>query len=85
MYIPFASLKLFACIADEEKLDTHLLYLLALENKALAITDWFDTLDNKYVCALLPNFSILYFGQNPPTGDIMSDDVNMAFSMLGKG
>ena len=84
VYIPFASLKLFACIAEKEKLDTLLKYLLDLENEALANTDWFDT-PKKYVCALLPNFFILYFGQKPPTGDIMSDDVKMAFSRLGKG
>ena len=84
MYIPLASLKLFACIAEKEKLDTLLKYLLDLDNEALANTDWFDTTE-KYVCALLPNFFILYFGQNPPTGDIMSDNVKMAFSTLGKG
>ena len=55
-----------------------------LKNKALANTDWFDT-SKKYVCALLPNFFILYFGQKPPTRDIMPDDVKMEFSTLGKG
>ena len=45
VYIPFESLKLFVCMADEKKLDTLLLYLLRLENKALANTDWFDTPD----------------------------------------
>ena len=58
---------------------------MALENKALANTDWFDSTDKKYVCALLPNFSILYFGQKPPTGDITSDNVKMEFATLGKG
>ena len=66
-------------------MDTLLKYLLDLENKALANTDWFDSPDKKYVCSLLPNFFILYFGQKPPTGDIMSDDVKMEFAMLGKG
>ena len=56
--VPITSLKLFACITKEKKLDGLLPYLLALENKALANTDWFDTRD-KYVAVLLPNFFIL--------------------------
>ena len=75
---------MFACIAEKEKLDTLLKYLLDLENEALANTNWFNS-TKKYVCALLPNFFILYFGQKTPTGDIMSDDVKMAFATLGKG
>ena len=59
-------------------------YILALENEALANTDWFNSTE-QYVCALLPNFFILYFGQKPPTGDIMSNDVKMEFAPLGKG
>ena len=65
-------------------MEIQLKYLLELENKALANTDWFNSKE-QYVCALLPNFFILYFGQKPPTGDIMSDDVKMEFSTLGKG
>ena len=37
--IPLASLKLFACIAKKEKLDTLLPHLLALKNEALANMD----------------------------------------------
>ncbi len=85
VYIPFAAIRLFACIADERKLDTLLTYILHLENEALNNTDWYDLMGKKYVCALLPNFFILYFGQKPPTGDIMLDDVKMEFTMLGKG
>ena len=43
-------------------MDALLPYLLALENKALANTDWYGS-GEKYVDALLPNFFILYFGQ----------------------
>ena len=84
MYIPLTSLKLFACIAKKEKLETLLKYLLDLKNEALANNNWFGT-TKKYECALLPNFFILYFGQKPPTGDIMSDELKMAFTTLGKG
>jgi hypothetical protein len=84
IYIPYASLKLFACVAEKEKFDTLLKYLLDLENKALANTDWFNTI-KQYVCALMSNFFILYFGRKPPTGDIMPDNVKMAFSTLRKG
>ena len=72
-------------MADEKKLDTLLKCILILENKALANMQWFDSPNKKYVCALLPNFFILYFGQKPPTGDITSDDVKMQFATLGKG
>ena len=84
MTTPLASLKLFACIAEKEKLDALLPYLLALEKDALANTDWFNT-NKKYVGVLLPNFFILYFGKKPPTWDITSDDVKMAFLMVGTG
>ena len=85
VYIPFASLRLFVSMADEKKLDGLLKYILDLENEALAETDWCNSLDEKYVCALLPNFIILYFGQKPPTRDITTDDVKMQFATLGKG
>jgi hypothetical protein len=84
VYIPFQSLRLFAFVSEEEKFDTLMKYILEIENEALANTDWFDTTP-KYVCALLPNFFILYFGQKPPTRDITSDNVKMEFVMLGKG
>ena len=81
---PISSLALFACISKEKNLVGLLSYLLALENKLLANTDWYNTRE-KYVAVLLPNFFILYFGQKPPTGDIMSDDVKMKFLTLGTG
>ena len=43
VYIPFASLKLFACVAKKEKMVTLMKYLLDLENEALANTEWFDS------------------------------------------
>ena len=46
--IPLASLKLFACIAQEDKVAAVMSHLLAIENEALANTDWFDT--KKKVC-----------------------------------
>ena len=81
---PLASLKLFACITQEDKVDAILPHLLALENEALANTDWFNS-NKKYVGLLLPDFFILYFGQKSPTRDITSDDVKMEFATLGKG
>ena len=78
-------MKLFVCMADEKKLNSLVMYLVHLENEVLAETAWCDSPDKKYVCALLPNFFILYFGQKPPTGDITSDDVKMEFATLGQG
>ena len=85
VYIPFAALRLFVCMAEEKNLDGLLKYILDLEREALDGTEWWDSLDKKYVCALLPNFFILYFDQKPPNGDITSDNVKMDFATLGKG
>ena len=63
VYISFAALRLFVCMAEEKNLDGLLKYILDLEREAPNKTAWCDSLDNKYVCALLPNFLILYFGQ----------------------
>ena len=57
---------------------------MALENELLPNIDWYNT-RKKYVAVLLPNFFILCFGQKPPTGDIMLDDVKMEFLTLGTG
>ena len=78
MSAPLPSLKLFACIAQKEKVDALLPYVFSLENKVLANTDWFNS-NEKCVGLLLPNFFILYFGQKLPTGDITSDDVKRHF------
>ena len=72
-------------MADEKKLETLLKYILNLENKALANTDWFDSTNKKYVCALLSNFFILYFDQKPHTGEITSNNIKMKSVTLGKG
>ena len=63
VYIPFAALRLFVCMAMEKKMDGLLKYIMDIEREALDKTAWHDSLDKKYVCALLPNFFILYFGQ----------------------
>jgi hypothetical protein len=72
-------------MANEKKLATLLKYILTLENEALANTEWFDSVNKKYVCALLTNFFIFYSGQKPPTRDITSHNVKMEFVTLGKG
>ena len=59
-------------------------YESAFENGNLVNTDWHNS-GTMYMGLLLPNFFILYFGQKPPTGDVMSDDVKRAFSSVGLG
>ena len=49
VYIPLTSLRLFVSMADEKKLDGILKYILDLENKALAETDWCNSLDKIYM------------------------------------
>jgi hypothetical protein len=56
---------------------------LDLKNNALVNADWRDS-DTTYVGLLLPNFFILYFGQKLLTGDIMWDDVKMAFLKVAR-
>jgi hypothetical protein len=85
VYIPFEKLRMFAFVAEEADMVGVMNYILTQEREALDATAWHDPPDVKYVCALLPNFFILYFGQKPPTGDITSDDVKLEFAALGKG
>ena len=54
------------------------------KDKVLVNMDWYGS-GTPYVGLLLPNFFILYFGQKPPTGDVPSDDVKMAFSKVSAG
>ena len=82
--MPLAYLKLFGCITRKDKVDAMMLYKLDFKNDALVNTDWHDS-GTTYVGLLLPNFFILYFGQKPPTGDVMSDAVKLAFSKVGTG
>ncbi len=80
--MPFASLKLFGCITQKDKVDGMMPYGSDFVNNALLNMDWYDS-GSTYVGLLLPNFFILYFGQKPPTGDITLDDVKMAVLKIG--
>ena len=66
--IPLASLKLFACVAQEDKVVAMLPHLLALENEALSNTDWFDS-ENKYVGLLCPTSSSYTLAKNHLPGN----------------
>ena len=86
VYIPLTAMSMFVCMAMEKKLDGLVHYMTDLQNETRRGTAWHGKPDDeRYGCALLPNFFILYFGQKPPTGDIATDDVKMAFATLGKG
>ncbi len=50
----------------------------------LTNTDWANPLDD-IIGALIPNFFIVYFGQDFPQGGISSDDIKVKFSKLGAG
>ncbi len=86
VYIPLTAMRMYVCMAMEKRLDGMIAYLTDLQMETRKRTAWHGRPDKeRYVCALLPNFFILYFGQNPPTGDITTDDVKMEFATLGKG
>jgi hypothetical protein len=87
VYIPLDKLRMFAFVAQQAEMVGVMSYLHELEREVLATTAWqmVDDDPGRYVCALLPNFFIIYFGQNPPTGDITSDDVKLQFTALGTG
>ena len=86
VYIPLTAMRMYVCMAMEKRLDGMIAYLANLQLETRARTAWHGTPNKeRYVCALLPNFFILYFGQKPSTGDIATDDVNMEFATLGKG
>jgi hypothetical protein len=84
--VPLASLKLFGCITQKDKVNAMMPYESNFENNALVSTDWHDS-GTTYVGLLLPNGFILYFGQKqkPPIRDVTSDDVKMAFPKVGTG
>jgi hypothetical protein len=82
--MPLLSFKLFSCITSKTKVDGMLPYELDFENDVLVNADWHDS-GTSYVGLILPNFFIIYFGQKPPTGDITSEDVNMAFLNVRMG
>jgi hypothetical protein len=50
----------------------------------LTNTDWADLLDN-IIGALIPNFFIVYFGQDFPQGAISSNNIKVKFAKLGTG
>ena len=52
MVMPLASLKLFACIAQKEKMDTMMPHELVFGNDALVNTDWYNSA-TKYVGLLI--------------------------------
>ena len=57
-----------------------------LNSTLLSNTDWDSLSDTDEVIGkLLPNFFIIYFGQDIPQGDIADDDVKLTFSRLGPG
>ena len=86
VYIPLTAMRMYVCMAMEKRLDGLMRYMIELQREAGKGTAWHDSPDDKkYVCALLPNFFILYFGQKPPTGDIATNNVKMEFATLGKG
>ena len=52
----------------------------------LSDTDWVTLSDSDQVVGrVIPNFFIIYFGQNVPRGDINDDDVKMSIAQLGPG
>ena len=84
MALPISSLKLFTCITKKDKVNGIISHGADFENNCLVNTDWFDSGTN-YVGCLLPNFFMIYFGQKPPTGDITSGNVKLAFLNIGMG
>ena len=82
--VNLASLKLFGCITQKEKVDAMMPYKLAFKNGNLINTDW-HIFGTTYVGLLLPNFWILYSGQKPPTRDVTLDDAKIEFLNVGPG
>ena len=81
--MPLASLRFFTCIT--EKADASLVpYGDDFDADGLKNTKW-HAAATPIVGFLLPNFFIIYFGQDTPTGNIANDDVKMKLSALGQG
>ena len=82
--LPISSLKLFRCITKKDKTNGIISHRADFESDLLVNTDWHES-GTKYVGCLLPNFFMIYFGQKPPTGDITSNNIKLAFSNVGMG
>ena len=81
--MPLASLKFFPCINPKDNAALTP-YRDDFENDILKNTRWHSA-TTPTIGFLLPNFFIIYFGQNTPTGNIANNDVNMCLSKLGAG
>jgi hypothetical protein len=63
VYIPLDKLRMFPFVAEEADMLGVMNYILTLGKEAIDATAWqMDADPRKYVCALLPNFFIIYFG-----------------------
>ena len=81
--LPISSLKLLPCITSKDDA-TLIAYRDEFENNTLVNTKW-HLANTPTARFLIPNFFIIYFGKNTPTGDITLDDVKMRLSKLGTG
>jgi hypothetical protein len=80
--IPF--IRLFPYIMDKATMDDSLNHGDDLPKESLSKTDWND-FEEPIVGTLIPNFSITYFGQELPHGNISDDKIKAKLVRLGTG
>jgi hypothetical protein len=82
--INITSIRLFPYIKKKATMDANLNHGDDLPAELLSDTNWKD-LEEHIVGTLIPNFSITYFGQVLPHGDIGDDEIKAKLICLGTG
>jgi hypothetical protein len=84
--IDVASIRVFPLFKDKTKMDAALTHGEDIPEAYLAHTDWSSLEDPvTIVGTLVPNFFVIYFGQDLPHGSIDDDDVMLQIARMGVG
>ena len=82
--IDVASIHFFPLFKDKKTMDAALSYGEDIPSTYLTHTDW-SSFKDPIVGALVPNFFIVYFGQDLPHGSIEDDEVMFQLASMGVG
>ena len=82
--IDVASIRVFPLFKDKKTMDAVLNHGKDIPSDYLVNTDW-SSFEDPIVGTLVPNFFIVYFGQDLPHGSIEDDEVMIQLACMGIG
>ena len=82
--IDVASIREFPYFKDDKTMDSNFTRGEAIPTDWLVSTDW-SAFEDPIVGTLVPNFFIVYFGQDVPHGSITDDEVMLKLTKMGEG